>query len=238
VKQIDESASDEDVLSGGAPVGILDDRQTTAAAVGVSREAGINRRLSFERSVAYHESGHATVSRLLGLPVAGATIEFHNGFFGCTWAADGAELQADETVADICRQLTPLMPDGGSRADIAGDLQWAADQIISLLAGPIAEEMFCSVRLPGSEHDLADAACLAQLICRSPAAAAAFLSYAKAEAVALLTDNRAVVLAIADGLIRHRTLNGEQIDANCKRSTQKLKEVANGQRNRNLHHHG
>jgi hypothetical protein len=189
---------------------LLSGRDVAAAAGGVL-EAGIARRLSFERSVAYHESSHSTVSRLLGLPVAGATIEFHNGFFGCTWAADGAELQADGTIADICRQLTPLMPDGGSRADIAGELQWAADQIISLLAGPIAEELFCAERLPGSEHDEAEATCIARLICRSPASIAAYLEFCRTEVAALLADHRAVVLAIADGLIRHRTLNGEQI---------------------------
>ena len=166
--------------------------------------------------IAVHESGHATVSRLLGLPVSGATIEFFDGHFGATWADDAGLLAGGETVENICRQLAPLLSDTGSRADIAIELLHAGDQVISLLAGPIAEELFCAERLPGSEHDEAEATCIARLICRSPASIAAYLEFCRTEVAALLADHRAVVLAIADGLIRHRTLNGEQITTIAK----------------------
>jgi hypothetical protein len=45
----------------------------------------------------------------------------------------------------------------------------------------------------------------------SPRGVDAYLAFARAEVVALLTDHRAVVLAIADALMGHRTLSGEQI---------------------------
>ena len=208
MKQIDESASDEDVLSGGAPVGILDDRQTAAAAVGVSREAGINRR-TFENRVAIHESGHATSSRLLALPVSFSSIEYANGHYGCTRATSDDD-QPVETVESLCRQLVPLVPDNGSRAAIAVELQHAGDQIISLLAGVEAERLFTAEPLP-NRHDLEEARQIAGLICRSQTSVDSYINFCRAEATALLTDNAAAVVAVAAALFRYRTLTGTQI---------------------------
>ena len=206
--QIYESASDEDVLSGGAPVGILDDRQTAAAAVGVSREAGINRR-TFENRVAIHESGHATSSRLLALPVSFSSIEYANGHYGCTRATSDDD-QPVETVESLCRQLVPLVPDNGSRAAIAVELQHAGDQIISLLAGVEAERLFTAEPLP-NRHDLEEARQIAGLICRSQTSVDSYINFCRAEATALLTDNAAAVVAVAAALFRYRTLTGTQI---------------------------
>ena len=206
--QICESDGGLDVPAVGNSAVILSGRDVAAAAGGVL-EAGIARR-SFQTGI--HEASHATVSRLLGLPVVGATIEFFDGHFGATWADDAGLLAGGETVENICRQLAPLLSDTGSRADIAIELLYAGDQVISLLAGPIAEELFCAERLPGSEHDEAEATCIARLICRSPASIDAYLEFARVEVVALLSDHRAVVLAVADALVKHRTINGEQID--------------------------
>jgi hypothetical protein len=166
----------------------------------------------FDRRVAVHESGHAVSSHLLGLPVAGATIEFIDGHHGLTWATDGP-LQAGETVDAICRQLTPLMSAIGDRADIATELLQAADQVISLLAGVEAERLFCAELMPNTEHDEIDARQIAALICRSERAVDTYLDFCRIEARALLTGHRDAVLAIADALVEHHTLNGAAIDA-------------------------
>jgi hypothetical protein len=53
---------------------------------------------------------------------------------------------------------------------------------------------------------------IARLICRSPTSIVAYLAFARAEVVALLTDHHAAVLAVAGALVEHRTINGDQID--------------------------
>jgi hypothetical protein len=57
------------------------------------------------------------------------------------------------------------------------------------------------------------AAYLSRLICRSPASVGAYLAFARVEVIALLTDHRAVVLAVADALVARRTLSGTEIDS-------------------------
>jgi hypothetical protein len=202
-------STDDDTLGGGDPGFILGRDEAKAAADVV--EAGIGRRLSsFEYRVAAHESGHITAGRLLGLPVAGSTINFIDGHFGLTWASDAALVDDGETVETICAVLTPLI--GDDRSDIAAELQRAGHQVISLLAGPIAEDLFCGARLAGTEHDGIEARAIAGLICRSPTSVDAYLDFARAEASALLADHAASVLAIADALIRYHTIDAAQID--------------------------
>jgi ATP-dependent Zn protease len=41
----------------------------------------------------------------------------------------------------------------------------------------------------------------------------AYLAFARVEVIALLTDHRAVVLAVADALVARRTLSGTEIDS-------------------------
>jgi hypothetical protein len=204
VNQICES-TDEDAL-GGDP-GIFLDRDVAKAAAGVCVQHGISRR-NFDQQVAVHESGHCTVSVLLGLPVAGCTIEFARGHYGLTWARNDY-LQDTETVETICAELSPLM--SNDRSDIAVELQNAGYSVISLLAGPIAEDLFCEARLPNTEHDEIEARAIAGLICRSATSVDAYIEFAKVEAVALLTDHADMVLAIAAALVAHRTLNADQI---------------------------
>ena len=222
MKQIYESASDEDVLPGGAPVGILDDRQTAASAGGVSREAGITRR-TFERRISFHEAGHSALAKITGQPLVASSIEFTNGHYGCTWGNASDLLPSTETVESICGQLMPLMAGfGDDRSSIAGELLRAHHHVLELLAGVEAERLFSDgTMLLNTEHDEAEARAAAGLICRSPASIATYLEFCRTEVAALLADHRAVVLAIADGLIRHRTLNGEQIATIAKRSTQR-----------------
>jgi hypothetical protein len=171
------------------------------------------RSAQFDRRLAIHEAAHATVSRLLGLSVSGSTIEFIDGHHGLTWASEAALQPGAETVESICAALTPLMPCiGEDRTDIAVELERASCQVIALLAGPLAETLFTAEPLPGTGHDLAEARSLASLIVRSPRSINSYLAYAQAEARALLVDNRDVVLAISDALLKHRTIYAEQID--------------------------
>jgi hypothetical protein len=162
--------------------------------------------------IAIHEASHVTVAGYMLLTVAGSTIEYVNGHHGCTWSNESDLEPGAETVADICAALSPLMPGiGNSRIDIAVELQRAHHHVLELLAGREGERLFSGTMLPNTEHDLEEAAAIAGLICRSPASIAAYLEFCRTEVAALLADHRAVVLAIADGLIRYRTINGEQI---------------------------
>jgi hypothetical protein len=174
----------------------------------------------FARNIAIHEAAHAVTSRLLGLPIAGCTINFIDGHHGLTWASDAA-LQPDaESVSDLVDQLSPLMPRSGEdRSTLALELQRAGDLVISLLAGIEAERLFTVAPLANTEHDEDEARAIASLICRSPRSIDSYLDFCRAEAVALLTDNRNIVMALADELIRYRTLDGEQIDEIIRAAT-------------------
>ena len=50
------------------------------------------------------------------------------------------------------------------------------------------------------------------MVCTSEAAIDAYLSFGLAEAKALIEQHRAAVLAIAEALMVHRTLDAEQLD--------------------------
>ena len=210
MKQIYESASDEDVLSGGAPVGILDDRQTAASAGGVSREAGITRR-TFERRISVHEAGHVIAGYML-LTVAGSTIEFVSGHHGLTWS-DAVDLEPGaNTVESLCAALKPLMPGA-----IDTEMEQAHCHVIEWLAGVEAEKLFCDASLlPNTEHDLRAARAVAELIVRDVSDVAAYINFARTETRAMLSTYAGGVIAIADALVEHRTLNRFQIAAIIK----------------------
>ncbi len=168
-------------------------RVAVPAAVDVSLHH-VDRR-SFDRSVAYHEAGHCAASRLLGLPVTRATVEYVDGHWGCTWSD---EQPSEAPVADLVAQLMPMI--GDDRLELAADLLKLHHTAISLLAGPLAEEMFCGRRLPGSEHDDEEAAQLAKIVCRSPTSDVieAYLAFCAAEARALLARHATAVEAVAN----------------------------------------
>jgi hypothetical protein len=187
-----------------------DTREMTAADP-VLLGAGVGRR-HFDAMVGIHEAGHVVVGRVLGQAVSGSTIEYINGHYGCTWSDSDLRPCAD-TVAGICAELTPLLPGiGDDRSGIAVELLRAHNHILELLAGVEAERLFVGTMLPGTAHDLEEAIAIAALICRSPSSIDAYLAFARAEVVALLTDHRAVVLAVADALVERRILIGTEID--------------------------
>jgi hypothetical protein len=94
--------------------------------------------------------------------------------FGETWSCD--DDSGSGSVADLCAALTPMMPPlFDDRSDIAAELLRAHHQVVSLLAGPICEELFTGERLPGSEHDDIEAAEIGRLICRSASSLPAYV---------------------------------------------------------------
>jgi hypothetical protein len=208
-------------VSGGedAPAGCSDSLARRGETMAVGPRPG---RHHFLRNVAYHESGHATTSRLLGLLVAACTVEFVNGHHGCTWAVDPENVAA-ESVEDLCTVLTPMLPSlFDDRNDIANELLQAHHHVVSLLAGPISEELFIGERLPGSGHDDEEAADIGRLIARSASALPAYLAFARCEALALLLDHRRAVELVADALLVHRSLDGVEIDALIGATTRSL----------------
>ena len=179
---------------------------------GAYHDAHRRRSPEMDRRISIHEAAHAAVGRLLGMPVAGSTINSVGGFSGMTWASDEHRDGPDETL-QLVDQLAPLMDDiGDSRAGIAAELLRAQHLVISLLAGSLAEELFCSEVLPGSEHDWIEARAISELITRSPRSVDSYLDFCCAEARALLTNHRNILLALADALLKFRTMTGEQID--------------------------
>ena len=65
------------------------------------------------------------------------------------------------------------------------------------------------------ESDAYAAIAVARIICRTDASRAAFIEHCYQEALALIEENKSVVLALAQALIDHpeRTLNAAEIDA-------------------------
>jgi hypothetical protein len=167
-----------------------------------------------EFQIAIHEAGHAAAGRLVGLPIAGSSIEFFDGHFGRTWSDESGLQPGARTVADLSAALTPLMPAiGDSRADIATELNWAINETITLLAGRAAERLFFAELLPATSHDEVEARAIAALICRSPESVDAFIAFVEVEATTLMAGHVEVVLAVANELIARRTLTGVEIDA-------------------------
>jgi hypothetical protein len=174
--------------------------------------AGVGRR-RFDAMVGIHEAGHVVIGRMLGMPVAGSTINRVGDHIGCTWSDERGLQPCTDTVESLCTALAPLMPGiGDDRSGIAVELRRAHNHVMELLAGHEAERLFCGTMLPGTAHDLEEGAAIARLICRSTKSVDAYLTFARAETTALLTDHSAVVLAVAAALTRYRSLTGEQID--------------------------
>ena len=99
----------------------------------------------------------------------------------------------------------------GGRAE-PGRLLRAHHQVCGLVAGSIGEDLFTAGRLPNAEHDELEARAIASLICRLQRSIDSYITYARDEATTLLLDNRKVVLAIADELLKRKRLTGREID--------------------------
>jgi hypothetical protein len=88
--------------------------------------------------------------------------------------------------------------------------------IIGLLGGGAAEMAIFGDSPPRFiESDVYSANAIAGIICRTDASRAAFIEHCYQEALAIIEDNKSVVLALAQALISHpeRTLDGNEINA-------------------------
>jgi hypothetical protein len=195
----------------------------TYAAVKAARSPEYNRRC------AAHESGHAICGRALGSVIEFVTIVPHAGFAGrCVRSGapstslnlldeqklkEQAPALTTVDILDICAKIgAPEL--GSPRVDLAEEITRSQTNIIECLGGAAGEVvMYPDLPPLPAEHDRAEARAFAGVICASPAAVDALLAYAKAEAEALIRDNRDIVEAMTDALVEKGTLSGDEVDA-------------------------
>jgi hypothetical protein len=166
-------------------------------------------RRHFDFRLGVHEGGH-TVASYIVLSCAGSSIEYIDGHFGLTWSDDTALEPNTESVESICLRLKPLMIGA-----LHSEIEQAHSHCIEFLAGVVAEELFCDELLPNTAHDIEAARAVAGLIVRGgdDSAVDSYLDLARTETRALLSTHAASVLAVADALIKRRTLSGTDIDS-------------------------
>jgi hypothetical protein len=94
----------------------------------------------------------------------------------------------------------------------------ARRQIVEYVAGPVGEWVFApglsfqTDRHRRASHDLKLATAIARGISADEEAAEALLSAARTEACNILKANRPLVEAVAEALVRHGSLRGDEIE--------------------------
>jgi hypothetical protein len=168
--------------------------------------------------IAVHESGHATVARLLNVALGGMTIESNGSFGGMVYGLGFFERFCDDTDDltgfEFCERMRPLMPlPGESRdGDVADIVQHSLDRLTEIVAGSLAEELLLSGDPWPAQHDRAQAQSFSGLICTSPESAAAFIRLAEAMCRDLLEPHLHVVAELAAALRIERAMTGERVD--------------------------
>jgi hypothetical protein len=178
------------------------------------------------RQIAGHEIGHALITRALGDTVWSVSIIREDGPCGhegrcirsgapsaLTLSADDEVMERDEilTTCERLERLTPIL--GSARSDSAEYYVRSQNNVIALVAGECAEKLL-HPDLPslGAIHDFVEAAAFARIAVAASPAVEALVAYCRAEATALLTDNRDMVDALVEALIEAGELNGERVD--------------------------
>jgi hypothetical protein len=177
--------------------------------------------------VGCHEAGHITASRFLDLEVAGSTVVEGPGYTGLTWAPgskrargkaafdDNDEVDATAVAIRVADKISKSMPGPGEpRSDVFvfGAVQ---AEVVNIVAGGAAEMAMLGDAPPEFiASDMLSANAVAGIICHTPASRAAFIEHCYQEALAIIEQNKPVVLALARALVDHpqRTLNGVEID--------------------------
>jgi hypothetical protein len=176
-----------------------------------------------------HEAGHICASRFQNLEVAGSTVVEGPDYSGLTWASgsnralrgkaafdcDG-EAAHDAVAVRVAASISRFVPAAGESRDDAADIfSGVQAHTIAMMAGGAAEMVFLGDAPPlFMASDLLSANAISGIVCHTRASIAAFVEYAFQEALALIEQNKPVVLALAQALIDHpeRTLNGVEID--------------------------
>jgi ATP-dependent Zn protease len=168
--------------------------------------------------IAAHEAGHVIVHRVLGHDVHECTIVETVECSGRTtwgphprWTLPDIAASSDRDSCD--GNPGPGEPRDGDTRSLFSDAQAAT---VTMMGGGAAEMALLGdspPRFMGS--DLPNANGLASMVCRTTASVAAFIEYAYQEALAIIEENKSVVVALAQALIDHpdRTLNSSEIDA-------------------------
>ena len=160
--------------------------------------------------VALHEGGHVVVGRALGSEVGGVTIIEGPDYGGKTWgpAGNASRVSSVDEQPELAEKIAGLMPAFGEPRSGAADIfAHVHVRITDLMAGTAAETLLHLDCAPWvALSDIRQARSLAGIICTSEAAIDAYLAFAAEEAKALITTHRAAVLAIAEALMVHRTL--------------------------------
>jgi hypothetical protein len=177
--------------------------------------------------VALHEASHICTARFQNLEVAGSTLVEGPGYQGLTWStgskralhgklaydSDGNDAH-DAVAVRVADNVSQFMTGAGE--DAAADIYSIVQaHVVDLMAGAAGEMAFLGDAPPMyMTSDVFSANAIAGIICRSPASRASFIEHAYQEALAIITANKPVVIALATALIDHpeRTLNSVEID--------------------------
>jgi hypothetical protein len=168
-----------------------------------------------DERIVLHEASHATVGRLLGQPLGGVTCDAGDGFSSRCWGPEFESKFAsdDDSAPPLCEQIARLMPQSGEPgAEVADIFLHVHNRVVELVAGTEGERMFCDSEPWFAADDERQAFGYASLVSSSPAAAAAFIAFARVEAISLLTASAHVVRALAAELRVKRTMDGQTID--------------------------
>jgi len=132
--------------------------------------------------------------------------------FGVT-EADAPVMYPDEMIS-ICERLERLTPEIGSpRIESAEFYIRGLNNIIALVAGEAAELLLHPDLPPlGAQHDFVEAVAFAKITVIASPAVAAMVSYAKAEAIAILSANLDIAQSLVAALEKAGVLSGEQVD--------------------------
>src|SRR5258708_7179053 len=132
-------------------------------------------------------------------------------------AHDDAGNDAFDSVAvQVATNISRYMPGPGeSRDDVADIFSTVHARIIGLMCAGAAQLAILGDSPPRFiESDVYSANAIAGIICRTDASRAAFIEHCYQEPLAIIEENKSVVLALAKALIDHpeRTLNSKEID--------------------------
>lgn len=202
--------------SSRAPVGPFAHDDAAPGRLPVPQASG--RSATRMRRIAVHEAAHAVVGRALDSPLGGATIVEGADYGGMVWGPRGGPDKFSEGVGNsltLFRQARSVMPGiGEARTEVGDFYQQTFIRIVELCAGTEGERALCEGEELNAATDREQIRLLAAAFCcvDDEEVIDRLIEYCRAEARAIIRRYRNVVVAVAAGLIRRRTLNGVEID--------------------------